>query len=170
MIQKKICFFIVMVFAQHLTNAQEELKNTTKVEYSGFLEISEELMAYRASRLISIETFNAYSTEDDTIILDTRSKKAYDQIHIKGAIHLNFSDFTKTALSKKIAAKNSRILIYCNNNIQSSKEALMNKMRPLALNIPTFINLYAYGYKNVYELKGYLAEDDQQLAFQSITD
>jgi hypothetical protein len=26
-------------------------------------------------------------------------------------------------------------------------------MMPLALNIPTFINLYGYGYKNIYELK-----------------
>jgi signal peptidase I len=26
------------------------------------------------------------------------------------------------------------------------------KSAPLALNIPTFINLYGYGYRNIYEL------------------
>ncbi len=31
-------------------------------------------------------------------------------------------------------------------------ERLKRKEITLALNIPTFINLYGYGYKNVYEL------------------
>ena len=30
---------------------------------------------------------------------------------------------------------------------------MITKSAPLALNIPTYINLRGYGYKNVYELK-----------------
>ncbi|MEE2877433.1 MAG: rhodanese-like domain-containing protein, partial [Pseudomonadota bacterium] len=44
------------------------------------------------------------------------------------------------------------ILIYCNNNFEDDVEPVMLKRAPLALNIPTFINLVGYGYENVYEL------------------
>jgi hypothetical protein len=36
--------------------------------------------------------------------------------HIKGAIHLDFTDFTQENLEALIPDKNTRILIYCNNN------------------------------------------------------
>ena len=42
----------------------------------------------------------------------------------------------------------------------------MDKRVDLALNIPTFINLYGYGYRNVYELKDRLNEDDSRLNFE----
>lgn len=167
MSQKLTLYLILTLIVNNALSAQEETKNNAKVDYKGFLEISDELIAYRSSRLISMETFNSFSKDSNTIILDTRSKKAFDEIHIKGAVHLNFSDFTTKALADKIASKETRILIYCNNNIESQREALMNKMRPLALNIPTFINLYGYGYKNVYELKDYLAEDDERIKFET---
>lgn len=167
MAQKITTYIVLLLLSNNSINAQTGKNSLSKVDYSGFLQISEELSEYRASRMIDIQTFNALSKEDNTIILDTRSKKAYDEIHIKGAIHLNFSDFTKKALAKKISNKNTRILIYCNNNFESSREALMNKMTPLALNIPTFINLYGYGYKNIYELKDYLAEDDRRVQLET---
>lgn len=163
----KLSIYIFMaLFASETISAQEETKSIAKVEYSNFLQISAELAKYRASRLISIETFNNYSTEKNTIILDTRSKKAFDEIHIKGAIHINFSDFTKVALAEVLPDNNTRILIYCNNNFESPRMALLNKMAPLALNIPTFINLYAYGYENIYELKEYLNENDKRVHFE----
>lgn len=160
---KPTMILAIILFSNISAKGQQE---SLKVDYSGFLNISQELVDYRASRLIDIETFNAYCQEENTIILDTRSKAAYDEIHIKGAIHLNFSDFTKTALVRAIANKDTRILIYCNNNFESPREALMNKMTPLALNIPTFINLYGYGYKNIYELDEYLDENDQRVVFE----
>ncbi|MFK7811511.1 MAG: rhodanese-like domain-containing protein [Maribacter sp.] len=163
-------YLILTLIANHALSAQEKTKLTAKVDYSRFLQISEELSQYRDSRMIDIETFNSFSKDSNTIILDTRSKKAYDEIHLKGAIHLNFSDFTKKALAEKIANKNTRILIYCNNNFESPRASLMNKMTPLALNIPTFINLYGYGYENIYELQDYLTEDDNRVQFEITTD
>jgi len=93
---------------------------------------------------------------------------AFKASHIKGAININFSDFTQEKLAKFIPDKNTRILIYCNNNFKVSKgdEAsserlqILLKSAPLALNIPTFINLYGYGYKNVYELSSTLEPKD----------
>jgi rhodanese-related sulfurtransferase len=125
-----------------------------------FLELSDSLRSYRETRLIDENTFNICRKEPNTIVLDTRSKKAYDEIHIKGAIHLNFSDFTEEKLKTIIPDKSTRILIYCNNNFESKRPSLFDKHITLALNIPTFINLYGYGYKNVYELSGYTKEEE----------
>ena len=44
-----------------------------------------------------------------------------------------------------------RILIYCNNNF-SNNAPRDPESGQLSLNIQTFINLYGYGYRNVYEL------------------
>lgn len=45
-----------------------------------------------------------------------------------------------------------RSLIYCNNNFVNAIAPFEKKAVELALDVPTFINLY--GYKNIYELKG----------------
>src|SRR5690606_376781 len=125
-----------------------------------------EVKPYRAQRLISAAEFVRMSGEENVVILDTRSKEMYDRKHIKGAIHLNFSDFTQTNLARLIPDPSTRILIYCNNNFaddelyfptKSYQPDLLNQERrekklTLALNIPTFINLYGYGYRDIYEL------------------
>ena len=148
-----------------MSMAQAKSLSNPNVDYDGFAELTSEVSEYRAGRLIQIDTFNLYAKDSGTIILDTRSKAAYDEIHIAGAVHLNFSDFTAAKLAKVIPSMTTRILIYCNNNIESDYGSLMNKSKPLALNIPTFINLYGYGYTNVYELQDYLMESDPRIEF-----
>jgi hypothetical protein len=75
---------------------------------------------------------------------------------VRGAIHLNFSDFSEKDLKRLIPDKATRILIYCNNNFDNEPELFVGKAITVALNVPTFINLHAYGYENVYELKPFL--------------
>jgi phage shock protein E len=66
---------------------------------------------------------------------------------------LPLPDFTAQSLAQVIGKNEAReILIYCNNNCINDREPVKTKALPLALNIQTFINLYGYGYKNVYEL------------------
>ncbi|WP_282090337.1 rhodanese-like domain-containing protein [Aquimarina algiphila] len=147
------------------------------VNFSFFEEVVKDAKLHRANRLISFAKFNKMSKNKNTIILDTRSKKMYDKMHIKGAVHLNFSDFTIETLSRIIPTKDTRILIYCNNNFEQkypfleafpTKKISPKKTSPknepfpektLALNIPTFINLFGYGYTNVYELDELLSSD-----------
>lgn len=136
------------------------------VDYPGFLKLSNDVSAYRTERLIDLDTFLQMADEAHTIILDTRSKVAYENKHIKGAIHLNFSDFTKETLAAVIPSKETRILIYCNNNIASDPRNFGTKRVTVALNIPTFINLYEYGYRNVYELSQLVPTDDPRLVFE----
>ncbi len=162
----KTIIHIILVLIPFAMQAQKKSKlPKSKVDYHSFLEISEEIMQYREERLVSLEVFLNYMTDDNTILLDTRSEAAYQRKHLKGAIHINFSDFTKEELAKHIPSKDTRILIYCNNNIDGDPVHFASKIAPMALNIPTFINLYGYGYKNIYELSSLVMVKDKRLQF-----
>lgn len=137
-----------------------------RVDYPGFASLTDEAGAYRVQRLVPIEEFLKLSQDQKTIILDARSESAYARKHIKGAININFSDFSFERLAKEIPDKNTRILIYCNNNIDGDTRNFPTKSVELALNIPTFINLYGYGYRNLYELSTLLEADDPRLIFE----
>lgn len=146
-----------------LTTEQTEsalLSSPNTIDYNGFRELTQTTEPYRQKRLIGIDSFAKMMVEDDVLVLDTRSKAAYDDIHIKGAVHLNFSDFTADKLAKVIPSKKTRILIYCNNNFLDGGLSLASKSLRLALNIPTFINLVGYGYKDVYELQNVISLKD----------
>ncbi|UOB18958.1 rhodanese-like domain-containing protein [Abyssalbus ytuae] len=150
-----------------MINAQENTPlKKSRVDYKGFTEITNEVNIYRQNRLISFDDFLKIKDENNTLILDTRSKEAYEKKHIKGAIHLNFSDFTEKKLAQVIPSKNTRILIYCNNNIDNDEVNFPGKIITMALNIPTFINLYGYGYRNIYELSDLLPESYIALEFE----
>ena len=149
----------------------------SKVDFDAFEKLTLEVNQYRKDRLILWDTFQEFSKDENTIILDTRSKEMFDKKHIKGAIHLNFSDFTQENLAKLIPSFNTRVLIYCNNNIDNEpvffaskislpKKDTQPKSISLALNIPTFINLYGYGYKNVYELSELISTKNQKITFE----
>ena len=131
-------------------SAQEQ---NPQIDYDRFVELSIDLAETRRERLIDLATFKQKAGEPGTIILDTRSAAAFAQGHIKGAVNLPFSDFTDEKLAKVLGGDQTRrILIYCNNNFSDNQQPVMLKRAPLALNIPTFINLHGYGYKNVWEL------------------
>jgi phage shock protein E len=128
-----------------------EIKNPA-IEYAGFAKLTAELGPLRESRRISEEEFLRLAGEPGTVVFDARSRDKFERIHVKGALHLAFTDFTDEALQKVIPDKNTRILIYCNNNFDRDPVGFARKSAEVALNIQTFINLHAYGYKNVYEL------------------
>lgn len=157
--------------------AEKEAFPKAKVSFQDYENLIAQVKNHRAERLVTLKEFLEKSQDENTIILDTRSKAMYDRKHIKGAINLNFSDFTQMNLSRVIPHNKTKILIYCNNNFlddnfhfpskelrplkiqtvgnknsDAQKSNSENKEITLALNIPTYINLYGYGYKNVYEL------------------
>ncbi len=139
-----------------------------RIDYIGFSEATAEVQAHRQKRLIDLNTFLSYAKDTHTLILDTRSKQMYEAKHLANAVHLNFSDFSEEKLAKLIPNKDTRILIYCNNNLLGDPILYVGKMAPMALNIPTYINLYAYGYKNVYELSEDVHVSDERLKFEGL--
>lgn len=130
------------------------------VSFDDFKELVDEVEKHREQRMVDLATFVKMSQQEDVIILDARAEDLYKRSHIKGAVNLPFTKFTQQNLMRVVPNPETKILIYCNNNIQNdpinfaSKIALPkdDKAVMLALNIPTYINLYGYGYKNVYEL------------------
>ena len=132
-----------------------------QIDYDGFAALTVELAPIRAERRIPLQQFLAKAKEDGTIILDTRSAAAFAAGHMEGAINLPFSDFTDEKLAKVLGEDTTRpILIYCNNNFSDNVAPIVSKRAPLALNIPTFINLYGYGYTNIWELADVVATSD----------
>lgn len=152
-----------MVSTSLILAVEPEGKQAVATDINLFLAVSNEVSLVREDRLITIDEFNEMSNDMNTIILDSRSAKAFEDAHIKGAINFNFSDFTAEKLAQIIPNKNTRVLIYCNNNFISEMVSLQDKSLSLALNIPTFINLYGYGYKNVYELKDRISDVDDRV-------
>jgi rhodanese-related sulfurtransferase len=72
------------------------------------------------------------SREPGTLVLDARSREKYDELHVKGAIHLSFPDIAIESLKKTSPDKKTRILIYCNNNFANDAAPVVMKMAPLA--------------------------------------
>lgn len=136
------------------------------IQYTGFVALTETLGPVREKNRVSEDEFLKMAGEPRTIILDARSKDKFDAIHIKGALHLAFTDFTEEALIKLIPDKATRILIYCNNNFENEPVNLARKCATVSLNIQTFINLHAYGYTHVYELGPLLDVNTTRIPFE----
>jgi rhodanese-related sulfurtransferase len=137
------------------------------IDYGGFTALTSDLRDYRAARRVSLDQFQKMAGEGATLILDARSASAFARGHIAGAVNLPFTDFTAQSLKETIGDKNRRVLIYCNNNFANNAQPVLLKAAPLALNIPTFINLYGYGYQNIYELRDVVDFTDPKVGWIS---
>ena len=102
-------------------------------------------------------------------MLDARSKEKYDELHVKGALNLSFPDITVGSLERLLPDKRVRILIYCNNNFSNAEGPFPSKLPSASLNLPTYIALYDYGYRNVYELGPLIDAREANIEFESST-
>jgi rhodanese-related sulfurtransferase len=147
-----------------LVQAAEPAPNPL-IDYARFRKIAAQVEPVRAKRRISEEQFAAMAAEQGTIVLDARSADKYALRHIRGAISLPFTDFTAESLARVIPAKDTRVLIYCNNNFRGAPRSFAAKAEPASLNISTYIALATYGYTNIYELGPLLYAKTTRLAF-----
>lgn len=137
------------------------------IDMKGYLRISYEAAKHRETRRLSEEDFIRMSREPGTIVLDARSQEKYDLLHIKGAINLSFPDITVESLQRSLPDKATRILIYCNNNFTNAELPFPTKAPAAALNLSTYIALYNYGYRNVYELAPQIDPKKSKLSFEA---
>lgn len=188
---KILAAFAMILFSTSVI-AQDDSYPKAKVSFDDFKNLVAEVEPHREKRLIDLDTFLKMSREPGVIILDSRSTFRYERIHVKGAKHLSFTDFTQNNLAEVIPSFETIILIYCNNNFDGNQIDFASKVampvnpsgdiitaqfnsqeKPLmmALNIPTYINLYGYGYHNVYELNELVNVNDPRISFEgSIAD
>ena len=123
-----------------------------RIDIEAYLRAAHEAAAFRDSRRVGEADFLRMSREPGTIILDARSREKFDLLHIRGAINLSFPDIDIDSLARLLPDKDARILIYCNNNFENAREAFPSKRPSASLNLSTYIALYDYGYRNVWEL------------------
>ncbi|HKO35932.1 MAG TPA: rhodanese-like domain-containing protein [Pyrinomonadaceae bacterium] len=132
--------------------AQKPGINNPAIDMDGYLRTAKEAAEHRESHRLTEDEFIRISREPGTIILDARSREKFDELHINGAINLSFPDLTVESLNRVLPDRNARILIYCNNNFTGAEQAFPTKKITASLNLSTYISLYTYGYRNVYEL------------------
>lgn len=140
--------------------------NNPAIDMKGYLAVAAEAAQHRESRRLTEDEFIQMSRRPGTIILDARSQEKYNLLHIKGAINLSFPDITVESLNATLPDKNARILIYCNNNFIGEQKAFPTKMVTASLNLSTYIALYTYGYRNIYELGPLLDVKTSKLEFE----
>ena len=122
------------------------------IDMEGYLRVAREAAAHRGARRVSEADFLRMSRERGTVVLDARSKQKYEELHVKGAVNLSFPDITVESLARMFPDRGARILIYCNNNFRDAEGPFPMKAANASLNLSTYIALYSYGYRNVYEL------------------
>ncbi|HKE46563.1 MAG TPA: rhodanese-like domain-containing protein [Rhodanobacteraceae bacterium] len=122
------------------------------IDMDGYLAVAKEAAAWRDTHRLSEAEFRRLSRLPDTIVLDARSAGKYAELHVRGAINLSFPDIAVDTLAQALPDKGARILIYCNNNFANAPGPFPTKLPTASLNLSTYVALYTYGYRNVYEL------------------
>lgn len=141
--------------------AQQRAAANPQFDYAGFSRLVEELGPVREAHRLPWALFAARAQAEGAILLDARTPSAFARGHLKGAVNLPFTDFSAESLRDVLGADTARpIYIYCNNNFRDHRPPVMLKSAPLALNIPTFVNLHGYGYTNVWELADLIGTTD----------
>lgn len=137
------------------------------IDMRAFLRVSLDAADARESRRISEADFIRMSREPGTVVLDARSREKFDELHVREAINMSFPDIAIESLQATVPDKGTRILIYCNNNFLGSESAFPTKLPAASLNLSTYIALYSYGYRNIYELAPLLDIKTSKLQFES---
>ncbi len=150
--------------------AQQSTIANPAIDMDGFLRTSVEAARHRENRRLSEEDFLRLALEPGTVVLDARSRQMYDMLHVRGAINLSFPDITVESLERTIPDRATRVLIYCNNNFREAEGPFPSKLPTASLNLSTYIALYTYGYRNVYELGPLVDIRTSKLRFESKPD
>lgn len=142
---------VIACVASAARGADTSLANP-RIDMKAYLEVARTAASYRDSHRLTEEEFIRMAAEPGTIVLDARSPEKYRQLHVAGAVNLTFADISEESLARLLPDKGARILIYCNNNFAGDESAFPRKLASASLNLSTYVALYDYGYRNVYEL------------------
>jgi hypothetical protein len=94
---------------------------TVVCDSEGFLKAAQDAESSRLSRRIDEVTFARMAAEPKTIVLDARSSEHWKQLRVRGSLNLPYTDFSASALERIIPSRDTRVLIYCRNNIRDTR-------------------------------------------------
>jgi len=147
------------------THAETQIPNRL-IDYSAFLNNAQQVKAVRESRRLTEDQFLQAMSERGVVLLDARSAAKFKLRHLRGAVNLSLPDFTAAELAKIIPSRDTKVLIYCNNNFVGCDGAFPSKAPGASLNISTYVTLTTYGYTNVYELGPLIDVKTSKLPFE----
>ena len=145
--------------------AQNPIPNPL-IDYAGFQKIVDTADKDRESRRLSEDDFLKMAGGPNAVVLDARSAAMYRMRHIKGATNLPFTDFSAGSLASVVPGKDTRILIYCNNNFLNDPVSMFSKIPTASLNLSTYTSLKSYGYNSIYELGPLLDVNKTKIPFE----
>lgn len=149
---------------KRVIKSKERIPNRL-IDYQAFQNTVNSSWEERESKRLTEEEFLKMIESEEVILLDARSEARFKLRHIRGAINLPFTEFTKESLAQAIPNLHSKIIIYCNNNFTGSPQAFAAKAPAASLNLSTFVSLKAYGYTNIYELGPLLEVETTKIPF-----
>jgi hypothetical protein len=124
------------------------------IDYAGFRRVVEHMSEQRELRRLVEPEFLKAMELPGMVVLDARSRAAYDRCHVAGAVNLPLTDFTAESLAGIVRTKRTPILIYSNNNFSGDPVAFPPQAARASLSLATWATLRAYGYGNLFELAG----------------
>jgi phage shock protein E len=158
---------LVLLLGGFAAPSPGESPDNPAIDMRGYLRAARQAAKHRESRRLSEDEFLVRQRQPGVLVLDARSREAYDLLHVAGAISLPFPDLAVDSLRRAIPDRGTTILIYCNNNFANAPEPFPTKMATASLNLSTYIALWMYGYRNVYELGPLVDLADSKLPFAS---
>jgi len=164
-----ICLLAPVLLIAPPVAARTAAPANPQIDYAGFGRLVGELAPVRERHRLSWDDFARAARAGGALLLDARSADAFARGHLKGAVNLPFTDFTDEALRAVIGDDSDRpIYIYCNNNFRDHRPPVALKRAPMALNIPTFVSLHGYGYRNVWELADVIGTEDAGIEWETV--
>ena len=157
----------VLVLTMTAAAMAAEIPNPA-IDMEGYLRVAQQAATVRSARRVSEADFIRIAGERGAVILDARSAEKFRELHVRGAVNLSFPDFTADNLKNVIGDFNAPVLIYCNNNFLGAEKPFPGKIRTASLNLSTYIALYSYGYRNVYELGPLVDIRQSKLPFEGL--
>ncbi len=159
--------FLALVAVGFAGPAPGEGLDNPAIDMAGYLRAAQEAAQHRETRRLTEEEFLAKSREAGAVVLDARSADKYSLLHVRGALSLPFTDMTVESLGRLLPDRTAPILIYCNNNFANAPAPFPTKLPTASLNLSTYIALWTYGYRNIYELGPLVDLAASKLAFES---
>ena len=155
---RSVCLALLLVTT--VAHAQDN----PAIDMPGHLRIAAEAAEHRSTRRVSESQFIRMSREPGTVILDARSTRNT----VSGTCAARSISALRISRSRACDSPDpaARILIYCNNNFVNDEGPFPTKLASASLNLSTYIALYNYGYRNVYELGPTIDPRRSQLEFE----
>lgn len=112
-----------------------------------------------AAHTVNLERFQELAAGENVVVIDLRSRAAYDNGHYEGAKWLG-PDITEQALAAIAPDKSATLLFYCMNSLMPT--------RMISLTDVALPQAKAFGYQSLYKL-GPVWQEDGRMSEEHLT-